>query len=51
MEKIRIRSDYFRELGKNFGVEILKFFAADPDPGSGAVLIWDPGSRINIAGP
>jgi hypothetical protein len=29
-----------------FGFKILKFFDADPDPGSGIFLILYPGSRI-----
>jgi hypothetical protein len=40
--KIRIRDEhprfYFRELSTIFRLNILKFFAADPDSGSG---IWD----------
>jgi hypothetical protein len=35
---------YFRELRKQFlGLKILKFFEADPDPGSGIILTLDPG--------
>jgi hypothetical protein len=30
-------------LEKKFGLKILKFFAADPDPGSGIFLTRDPG--------
>jgi hypothetical protein len=50
---------HFRELRNNFLVsKILKFFDADPDPGSGFFLTLDPGSgmekiriRINIPAP
>jgi hypothetical protein len=34
---------YFRGLRNNFLVKILKFFDADPDPGSGIFLALDPG--------
>jgi hypothetical protein len=38
---------YFRELRGNFwGFEILKFFDADPDPGSEIFLTHDPGWKI-----
>ncbi len=45
---IRIRDEhpgsYFQDLRNNFWVKkILKFFDADPDPGSGIVLTLDPG--------
>jgi hypothetical protein len=48
-KKIRIRDEhprsFFRELRNNFlGSKILKFFDADPDPGSGMFLTPDPGS-------
>ncbi len=44
---------YFRELKKNFGVNILKFFDADPGSGMEKIRIRDgkssdPGSGINI---
>jgi hypothetical protein len=32
-------------LEKIFGVKHIKFFDADPDPGSGIFLTLDPGSR------
>jgi hypothetical protein len=35
---------YFRELRKIFGLNILKFFDADPDPGFGIFLTLGPGS-------
>jgi hypothetical protein len=41
--------DHFPELPYQFfGLKILKFFVADadPDPGAGAFLTLDPGSRI-----
>jgi hypothetical protein len=34
---------YFQELVTIFWVRIIKFFVADPDPGSGACLNRDPG--------
>jgi hypothetical protein len=44
--KIRIRNkhprSYSESLETNFGVEILKFFDADADPGSGIFLTLDP---------
>jgi hypothetical protein len=33
-----------------FGFKILKFFDADPDPGSGIVFTLDPGSRMEKFG-
>jgi hypothetical protein len=33
-----------------FGSKILKFFDADPDPGSGFFLTPDPGSRMDKFG-
>ncbi len=37
-------------LEKNFGLKILKFFDADPDPGSGIFFTLDPGSGMDKFG-
>jgi hypothetical protein len=37
-------ASYFQELRNNFWVKILKFFDADPDPGSRN--LFDPGSGM-----
>ncbi len=38
----------FRELKNSFfGLKILKFFDADPDPGSEIRNLFDPGSEIH----
>jgi hypothetical protein len=62
MEKIRILiniPDYIsKTLVTIFGLQIIKFFVADPDPGSVVFLTMDPGwknseqgSVINIPDP
>ncbi len=52
-KKIEIRDEhpglYFREIRSNFfGLKIIKFFDADPDPGSGIFLTLDPDGNIQI---
>ncbi len=43
--------DYFSEsLETVCGLKILKFFDADPDPGSGILLTFDPGSGLEKVG-
>jgi hypothetical protein len=55
---MNIPDHIFESLKQFFGLKILKFFDADPDPGSGIFLILDPGpgmekfgSGINIPDP
>ncbi len=47
---IRIRDDILDHISDGFetifGIKILKFFDADPDPGSGIFLTLDPGSGM-----
>jgi hypothetical protein len=42
---------YFRELRLIFGLKILKFFDADPDPGSGILWSWIRDGKIRIRNP
>jgi hypothetical protein len=48
--KIPDHNSDFRELRNNFLGQKLKFFDADPDPGSEIFLTMDPGSRMKKFG-
>jgi hypothetical protein len=41
---------FLRIMDQFFGLKILKFFDADPDPGSGILSTLDPGSRMKRIG-
>ncbi len=43
-----IPDNFFESLDTILRVKIPKFFDADPDPGSGILMILDPGSGIFI---
>jgi hypothetical protein len=43
---------FFRELRNSFfGLKIIKFFDADPDPGSGIFISWIQDGEIQIRDP
>jgi hypothetical protein len=49
--RIRINSRIIsKSLVQFFGLKILKFFVADPDPGSGGFMTFDPGSGMEKLG-
>ncbi len=48
---MNIPNHNFESLDTIFWVKLLKFFDADPDPGSGILLTLDPVSGINIPDP
>jgi hypothetical protein len=47
---INILDHIFKSLVRIFGLKMLKFFVANPDSGSGAFFILDPGSGMEKFG-